>query len=57
MFYNVLNLIFELKNISTNKSALDNYGKYNNFIELVKYNPFDDIKKQIIILNKITPKL
>jgi endopeptidase La len=49
-----LDIINDIKKIYyENKEKMNNYGKYSNLIELIKYNPFDDIKKQIILLCKI----
>ena len=50
---NKLLLIEELRNIITNNNKFDNYGKYNNLLKYAKFNPFSDIKSQIILLCKI----
>jgi endopeptidase La len=54
-YYNNINLelIDDFKNIIINNN-LNLFGKYNNLIEFANYNPFEEIKKQIILLCKIT---
>jgi endopeptidase La len=48
-----LNLVEQIKNISIDVEMNTFRGKYSFLYELSKYNPFDDIKKQIIMLGKI----
>ena len=48
-----LELIEQIKNISNSEKNEMFYGKYNNLYVLSKYDPFIEIKKQIIILGKI----
>ena len=48
-----LNLIEQIKNMSVDIEINIFHGKYGFLYELSKYNPFDEIKKQIIILGKI----
>lgn len=48
-----LKLYEEIKNSSINNDFLTLNGKYNFIYELIKYDPFSEIKKQIIILSKI----
>jgi endopeptidase La len=48
-----LNLIEQIKNMSVDIEINTFHGKYSFLYELSKYNPFDDIKKQIVILGKM----
>lgn len=48
-----LELIEQIKNISAGETSKMFYGKYNDLYTLSKYNPFIEIKKQIIMLSKI----
>ena len=48
-----LELIEQLKNIYIEMEMNIYYGKYNELFELTKYDPFREIKKQIIMLGKI----
>lgn len=48
-----LDLINLLKNNLNNNLKFNNFGKYNYLLELSKYNPFEQIKKQIIFLCKV----
>lgn len=48
-----LEFIEQIKNISAEVEISTFNGKYDYIYELSKYNPFEEIKKQIIILGKI----
>lgn len=54
-FNTSLDIIYDMKNtcIWDSNKKLINYGKYSKLDELVKYNPFIDIKKQIVTLCKV----
>jgi len=49
-----LELIEQIKNMSVDNKTNTFYGKYNELYKLSKFNPFEEIKKQIIILGKNT---
>lgn len=46
------NIINDIKE-NFDESSCNNFGKFTELIEFVKYEPFDEIKKQIILLCKI----
>ncbi len=48
-----LEMIEELKNLFLLENNKNYFNKYHDLLELSKYNPFESIKKQIIILGKI----
>jgi hypothetical protein len=48
-----LELIDNIKNNLTQISNLDNYGKYDYLKKIANFNPFKEIKEQIILLCKI----
>jgi endopeptidase La len=48
-----LEFIEQIKNISADVEIVTFNGKYDFIYELTKYNPFEEIKKQIIMLGKI----
>ncbi len=45
-------IIFDLKNLYSSVPKFNSYGKFEQMLELVEFEPFDEIKKQIIILCK-----
>jgi endopeptidase La len=45
-------LIDDVKHIF-NENHCNNFGKYSELVKFIKYEPFEDIKKQIILLCKI----
>lgn len=47
-----VDLISELKEI-IDENTINNLGKFNNLVEFIKYEPFNDIKNKIILLGKI----
>lgn len=47
-----LELIDNIKNNLTQINNLDNYGKYDYLKKIAKFNPFKEIKEQIILLCK-----
>lgn len=48
-----LKLVEDIKNININSVINIFYGKFKDLYELSIFNPFEEIKKQIIILSKI----
>jgi endopeptidase La len=48
-----LEMIEQIKNLSLLENNKNYFNKYQDLLELSKYNPFESIKKQIIILGKI----
>jgi hypothetical protein len=49
-----MQLVEDIKNLIYETNITDvNFGKYNNLLEFAKYEPFIEIKKQIILICKI----
>jgi len=48
-----LEILNDIKNIYSQEDKFNNYGKYSYLVNLIKYNPFEEIKNQIILLSKI----
>ena len=48
-----LQILNDMKNVYSQEDRLNNYGKYSYLVDLVKYNPFDEVKNQIVLLSKI----
>ena len=48
-----LDLISLIKNNLCNEKKLNNFGKYQYLFDLAKFNPFENIKQQIIFLSKV----
>lgn len=48
-----LEILDDIKNIYSQEDKFNNYGKYSYLVNLIKYNPFEEIKNQIILLSKI----
>lgn len=48
-----MNIIEQIKFLTSSIDKLNNFGVYSNLFELSKYDPFEDNKKQIILLCKI----
>ena len=48
-----LDLIEQIKNLNVETNINTFFGKFSDLYDLAKFNPFEEIKKQIIMLSKI----